>query len=107
MLALPDLQRVALLAEGVDRNHDYFTSALPSPVALLAEGVDRNVNAQIFSPFDASVALLAEGVDRNLALRLVCLRRLVALLAEGVDRNTPRACCPLLRGSRPPRGGRG
>ncbi len=35
---------VALLAEGVDRNHDYFTSCLPYPVALLAEGVDRNIN---------------------------------------------------------------
>ena len=33
---------VALLAEGVDRNHDALTNGYSQPVALLAEGVDRN-----------------------------------------------------------------
>ena len=79
--------KVALLAEGVDRNSDY-TAALndcagsPSSrrawiemmmrgmllcrqqVALLAEGVDRNMSATLSATFCA-VALLAEGVDRN------------------------------------------
>ena len=79
--------RVALLAEGVDRNkphrrhHTGSTSSpssrrawieIPWPperrrgsrVALLAEGVDRNrkwVTGEVLP----SVALLAEGVDRN------------------------------------------
>ena len=35
---------VALLAEGVDRNHSYLTdTGAVIRVALLAEGVDRNV----------------------------------------------------------------
>ena len=91
MYLIPDLlcsNHVALLAEGVDRNHDYFTSALPSPqspssrrawieikkrgrgsshpcVALLAEGVDRNEGEKENIYDGISVALLAEGVDRN------------------------------------------
>ena len=36
-------QRVALLAEGVDRNlTEYLSQELKVEVALLAEGVDRN-----------------------------------------------------------------
>ena len=35
---------VALLAEGVDRNHFFSFMAYSSGVALLAEGVDRNLN---------------------------------------------------------------
>ena len=81
--------RVALLAEGVDRNTTYPKPILePSAVALLAEGVDRNYafptwqDAAAASPSSrrawiemrssparalcATVALLAEGVDRNL-----------------------------------------
>ena len=34
--------KVALLAEGVDRNKPCMMGALCPPVALLAEGVDRN-----------------------------------------------------------------
>ena len=57
--------RVALLAEGVDRN-DYFTGCLPAPqVALLAEGVDRNTSIVLTFAWKVSVSLLAEGVDRN------------------------------------------
>ena len=78
---------VALLAEGVDRNplHSWsLTTARSSPssrrawieiwshilqvgigdVALLAEGVDRNQNGGSIVNV-AKVALLAEGVDRN------------------------------------------
>ena len=101
--------RVALLAEGVDRNDTQPTivpSTLASPssrrawieinckrlwaatstVALLAEGVDRNccVEAQ---HLDDLVALLAEGVDRNQFAPVVFWYGRVALLAEGVDRN--------------------
>ena len=82
------LKKVALLAEGVDRNSDfsgYYANILH--VALLAEGVDRNTEfsrparAGLESPSSrrawieirrrghvhhhGHVALLAEGVDRN------------------------------------------
>ena len=122
--------KVALLAEGVDRNElRTAKSSKQSKVALLAEGVDRNIK-RLRKAVREPVALLAEGVDRNLVLRPVYLLRLaspssrrawieichwnrnwlaflVALLAEGVDRNyfmnkTTR-CMP----GRPPRGGRG
>ena len=101
--------RVALLAEGVDRNFCPSSRPAPAPVALLAEGVDRN---QLCYGFDAQmiespssrrawieismlglssaflcVALLAEGVDRNPLLRGKSYPTWVALLAEGVDRN--------------------
>ena len=39
---LTDDRVVALLAEGVDRNHEDADTALMEAVALLAEGVDRN-----------------------------------------------------------------
>ena len=75
---------VALLAEGVDRNHWKDGVSSMSSVALLAEGVDRN---EVFAPLVSVVvvALLAEGVDRN--------------RAAGRDEPTGY--------SRPPRGGRG
>ena len=38
----PGLWRVALLAEGVDRNLTATVTQQPRGVALLAEGVDRN-----------------------------------------------------------------
>ena len=63
--------RVALLAEGVDRNElAKVIRAGLHDVALLAEGVDRN--SMVGSPFLSvyAVALLAEGVDRNFAQRL-------------------------------------
>ena len=56
---------VALLAEGVDRNHYTACVEKAGPgVALLAEGVDRN-SLRIVKPPVLWVALLAEGVDRN------------------------------------------
>ena len=56
-------------------------------VALLAEGVDRNKNRPVLQVARAEVALLAEGVDRNLSALRVTSGPSVALLAEGVDRN--------------------
>ena len=39
----------------------------PEKVALLAEGVDRNVVSRFLPMQYTGVALLAEGVDRNVA----------------------------------------
>ena len=39
--------RVALLAEGVDRNDHFILPQLLITVALLAEGVDRNSFAEV------------------------------------------------------------
>ena len=102
---------VALLAEGVDRNHIVVPLVFHlDGVALLAEGVDRNRHIPGTIPIDnrspssrrawieitstttprrtTTVALLAEGVDRNYIIHSdKLLLRQVALLAEGVDRN--------------------
>ena len=59
------VRRVALLAEGVDRNIVVTLRAAVLPVALLAEGVDRNRPFPPRCAPAAEVALLAEGVDRN------------------------------------------
>ena len=56
-------------------------------VALLAEGVDRNLFPFRLFAVTAKVALLAEGVDRNLIRHMGLMSVLVALLAEGGDRN--------------------
>ena len=103
-------KRVALLAEGVDRNISVSVCSIhavlsPSSrrawieieisvivslicqVALLAEGVDRN-RYRNEENTGGTVALLAEGVDRNIFsgyYRDAVF--VVALLAEGVDRN--------------------
>ena len=102
-------KRVALLAEGVDRNIVPLEQVIYCRVALLAEGVDRNI-LSLIRFYLSFVALLAEGVDRNLKAHKYKsfptaspssrrawieisshspLRNLqkVALLAEGVDRN--------------------
>ena len=103
--------KVALLAEGVDRNtfdqlHTQVIRLSPSSrrawiemrclrcfdcrtsVALLAEGVDRNFLNVKIGFIIYVVALLAEGVDRNWNARSAAASALlVALLAEGVDRN--------------------
>ena len=57
--------RVALLAEGVDRNIGLAETIRVVDVALLAEGVDRNTRIHGMYYSDFIVALLAEGVDRN------------------------------------------
>ena len=75
-------------------------------VALLAEGVDRNIS-RASNPPSAVVALLAEGVDRNNNKAIPDLMKMVALLAEGVDRNSMVFPFSFTGFSRPPRGGRG
>ena len=75
-------------------------------VALLAEGVDRNHPVPV-PVGDHLVALLAEGVDRNNAGVKGGAKNQVALLAEGVDRNTIINHILLLDERRPPRRGRG
>ena len=101
-------RRVALLAEGVDRNvcevyGDDSKSMSPS---------SRRAWIEILLAFQTSkedsVALLAEGVDRNRASGVAyhpCAP--VALLAEGVDRNIDLIDTITDLTSRPPRGGRG
>ena len=122
--------RVALLAEGVDRNTyegQTFDELNLSPSSRRAwiEIVQRT------DPSDGEiVALLAEGVDRNLSatytdkeadgspssrrawIEIRCPRGRnrpcrVALLAEGVDRNMMPCALFILVARRPPRGGRG
>ena len=125
------LRKVALLAEGVDRN-----LRMPESKTLLMQSPSsrRAWIEMIFSGLSTpenTVALLAEGVDRNMVKFLPCGQlHSVALLAEGVDRNTDvlilvgafcespssrRAWIEMVCGlwkrsdrpSRPPRGGRG
>ena len=80
--------KVALLAEGVDRNL-LRSAALPLPwVALLAEGVDRNLTLEptvILDLWSPSSRRAWIEIDHR---RFCGLRSCVALLAEGVDRNT-------------------
>ena len=77
-------------------------------VALLAEGVDRNCWASIRALVVQEVALLAEGVDRNKSVSVDQSYFVVALLAEGVDRNgSRRYSVHRYTAGRPPRGGRG
>ena len=77
-------------------------------VALLAEGVDRNLIWGEGFQHIRIVALLAEGVDRNSVLEDVYNSRfVVALLAEGVDRNFEDPAIRAAYLGRPPRGGRG
>ena len=58
---------VALLAEGVDRNHTY----MPDMIDLMASPSTRRawieILGAIVGPKPHIVALLAEGVDRNIA----------------------------------------
>ena len=103
-------KRVALLAEGVDRNtHCCDLCACPRIVALLAEGVDRNIiNSGYRTPWWKSPSSRRAWIEID-ELREVRARRrspssrrawieiylkerkqpwkTVALLAEGVDRN--------------------
>ena len=81
-------RKVALLAEGVDRNplcgHPRGRRKR-SPSSRRAWIEIDNVHV-LFPPVE--VALLAEGVDRNLTFgHGITPFRMVALLAEGVDRN--------------------
>ena len=80
--------RVALLAEGVDRNMAARWAGMDSEeVALLAEGVDRN----LLGSSSGSTSLVSPSSRRAWIEIEHDLRHIsgvgVALLAEGVDRN--------------------
>ena len=99
--------RVALLAEGVDRNCYGRCTDRGDRVALLAEGVDRNnpdwtcKGKQYTSPSSRRAWIeISADFPREKQER-------VALLAEGVDRNRHAQELLFPLGSRPPRGGRG
>ena len=81
--------RVALLAEGVDRNR---WRRLSFPLSLMSPSSRRawiEISGSRRAGSRSSVALLAEGVDRNVTRSSEVQREaIVALLAEGVDRNT-------------------
>ena len=100
-LLSPSSRRAWIEMESALRNYEVDT------VALLAEGVDRNRSVicwvRVFT-----VALLAEGVDRNTSTNRERMPNVyVALLAEGVDRNICRGFQFGKVRCRPPRGGRG
>ena len=80
--------RVALLAEGVDRNSAEHRNLLKTGRSPSSRRAWIEIPALGAVDADALVALLAEGVDRNpLRTHPRRCRRSVALLAEGVDRN--------------------
>ncbi len=99
---------VALLAEGVDRNHIVVPLVFHlDGVALLAEGVDRNRHIPGTIPIDN------RSPSSRRAWIEICIRMIfrpslpVALLAEGVDRNYVNYNTASNYNGRPPRGGRG
>ena len=80
--------KVALLAEGVDRNWMLEHRIQKREVALLAEGVDRNIRW-----LNACGVVSMSPSSRRAWIEIYILiekrtYRLVALLAEGVDRNS-------------------
>ena len=84
----PPLARVALLAEGVDRNVYSIESCWNDKlVALLAEGVDRNIGQapEDYKAYRSPSSRRAWIEIRQTRTELARLQ--VALLAEGVDRN--------------------
>ena len=99
---------VALLAEGVDRNCDFYFFFVPNRLSPSSRRAwieivgSRRVCLQL-----RRVALLAEGVDRNVSPERQKGGNAVALLAEGVDRNSILLMTFCVTSSRPPRGGRG
>ena len=91
----------------MDRNVPTVFAVHGFRVALLAEGVDRNSVDETYEDENGQVALLAEGVDRNRSRPAATATVKVALLAEGVDRNKPYRVLEIWLRGRPPRGGRG
>ena len=124
------LLKVALLAEGVDRNVGIIAASIcPIWVALLAEGVDRNMERRVLPEWrvpspssrrawiemlttrSSSVTIMSPS-SRRAWIEIDPIGffddlRTVALLAEGVDRNDPAAGQLRQFVGRPPRGGRG
>ena len=129
-MAVCAVARVALLAEGVDRNPEEWGDiplAFTSPSSRRAwieirwqpnaahrcsvSPSSRRAWIEIYwkarSGRRTGVALLAEGVDRNKGHKLNLISVDVALLAEGVDRNILESPKWTQDRRRPPRGGRG
>ena len=79
--------RVALLAEGVDRNRYMWSGMMQGKRSPSSRRAWIEIRRILQAVPACSVALLAEGVDRNHVFTLVTPRACVALLAEGVDRN--------------------
>ena len=100
-------KRVALLAEGVDRNFQEPNISNPDDVALLAEGVDRNQPLLDLpqrgeeSPSSRRVWIEIRAFARMSGIEAV------ALLTEGVERNLVSAVLSPRWNGRPPRRGRG
>ena len=79
--------RVALLAEGGDRNTVVPVISIVPLVALLAEGGDRNkIDLQDTTGQTESPSSRRAGIEIAMQPRPAA-RRNVALLAEGGDRN--------------------
>ena len=86
---------VALLAEGVDRNHTGQDVGVEIEVALLAEGVDRNNDSSLV-PYKYKESPSSRRAWIEIGMAGVITKALsVALLAEGVDRNcvAQKPCC--------------
>ena len=102
-----DGKRVALLAEGVDRNTPFAGRGSGRGVALLAEGVDRNLLTLLYmSRYPWSPSSQRAWIEIGIAWKSPCGPE-VALLAEGVDRNLKITALSRWTKSRPPRRGRG
>ena len=86
----PDATRVALLAEGVDRNYTMLMIVLRIKVSPSSRRAWIEMFKVRTKDVPEGVALLAEGVDRNHSDARRVRRAAVALLAEGVDRNMDR-----------------
>ena len=100
--------RVALLAEGVDRNPHYVGEKSRTKLSPSSRRAWIEIEHQPKRSVVISVALLAEGVDRNQTRPLKSASEsAVALLAEGVDRNAKLTAQKERLAGRPPRGGRG
>ena len=102
------LLKVALLAEGVDRNVGIIAASIcPIWVALLAEGVDRNMERRVLPEWRVPSPSSRRAWIEIDPIGFFDDLRTVALLAEGVDRNDPAAGQLRQFVGRPPRGGRG
>ena len=102
------MKKVALLAEGVDRNKDWAWRRDTGDLSPSSRRAWIEIVRADNQKHGRQVALLAEGVDRNRdPASNIGLLQHVALLAEGVDRNLLEKYPQYPGMGRPPRGGRG
>ena len=82
-------------------------AAKPEPVALLAEGVDRNHTGRGAYDNAVAVALLTEGVDRNTDIDWLGVGKNVSPSSRRAWIEMCRwSTCPMITCGRPPRGRR-